>query len=166
MGGMVNIRRIFLAAIVFALSLPAEAFAQKSPPPDITGTWVLNIAKSKLPKGADIHSEKIVITVSGSDVVMKFTIDGEQSTHMYVANGKERVFAELKGSEVVDKAYWKKSAFITEESVRMKTPDLPDINNYEVLHFKEWWKLSADGRLLTQESEGSTGRTVSVYDKQ
>lgn len=155
-----------MIAIMFGVGLPVAALAQKSPPPDITGTWVCNLAKSKLPKGSDIHSEKVVITVSGLDVEMQFTIDGKQSTHLYVANGKERVFAELKGTEAVDKAYWRKSTLISEESWRVKRPDLPVINNYDVFYFKDWWKLSADGRVLTDETESSTGKTVSVYDRQ
>ncbi len=49
--------RSLLPAILSLLALVSPAIAQNSAPPDLSGTWVLNPAKSKLGKHNTISSE-------------------------------------------------------------------------------------------------------------
>ncbi len=167
--------RRFLLTFTLVVASAGSTFAQNPAPPDFSGTWVLNVAKSK-PKIKGF-SDKIVITVSGSNITMRHTTDGKEWAHTYVTDGKEHVLVvagmERKGN--VDKSYWEKSALIADVTGRM-----PD--GSEVFHQKAKWTLSADGRVLTEESEGVSWSpefrmptdesevfdrsTVSIYDKQ
>jgi hypothetical protein len=147
---------------------PAPALAQDSATPDISGTWILNLAKSKLGKGADVRSETVVITLSASNVAMHYTVNGKESNraYSYVTDGKEHPFTEVQGGEDVVKAYWKKSALVIETIGRLKMPNSPDFDGSEGFHLKDRWTLSGDGRVLMEESDGGDHKTVSVYDKQ
>jgi hypothetical protein len=167
-------RRVLLTFTLLVASA-GLTLAQNPGPPDFSGTWVLNVAKSK--PNLKGFSDTIVITVSGSNVTMRHTTNGKEWAHTYVTDGTEHVLitkgVERKGN--VDKAYWKKSTLIAEMTGR-----LPD--GTEVLREKAKWTLSADGRVLTEESEGVSlspefriptdesevldRKTVSVYDKQ
>lgn len=53
-------RRILSLTIVFGVVLAAPVLAQNQTVPAISGTWVLNVAKSELAKGANIRSETLV----------------------------------------------------------------------------------------------------------
>ena len=121
--------------------------------------------EEQLAKGADIHSETVVITSSGSNVVMQFDTDGKASTHAYVTDGKERVIAEVQGGQNLIKAYWKKSSVVVETFARLKMPNTPGVNGTGLWRLKDRWTLSGDGRVLTDEAEGFDAKTVSVYDK-
>lgn len=82
-----------------AVALAGPLFAKSSAPPDISGTWLLNLNKSKLAKNADIHSETLVIECSGSTITMRDNVDGKLSVRTYFVDGKERPFAEVRGGE-------------------------------------------------------------------
>jgi hypothetical protein len=98
-------------AIALSAALIAPIFAQSQALPDISGKWVLNIAKSKLAKGAKTGSEMLVITSSASNVTMRFNVDGKESIQAYATDGKEHVAAEFQGGQNLVKAYWKKIEF-------------------------------------------------------
>lgn len=156
--------RLRLAAfllVTFALPLSA----QTSAPPDLTGTWALDVSKSKLAKHSTVQSETLVITCSGSSIVMRDTTDGKVETHSYTIDGKERPYAEVQGGENFTKAYWKKSTLVIENFARLKMPSAP-MDGSTLWSIKDRWTLSADGRTLTDESERSDSKTVSVYEKQ
>lgn len=88
------------------LSIGAVALrAQKSTAPDLSGTWKLNLEKSKLPKRTNIQSETLVITTSGISIQMQYSTNGRESTETYIADGKERILREVQGGEVISKAY-------------------------------------------------------------
>ena len=158
--------RLLSLTIPLGVVLATPTRAQNLTTPDMSGTWVLNLAKSKLAKGAKAHSETLVIVSSGSNVLMRFNTDGKKSTHSYVADGKERVFAEVQGGQDLVKGYWKKASLIVETFARLKMPDMPTVNGSEPWRLKDRWTLSADGRVLTCEAEGLDAKTRSVYDKE
>jgi hypothetical protein len=158
--------RFPLLPIALAVTLAVSVYAQTAPTPDISGTWVLNLAKSKLGKRATIRSETVVITCSGSNVQIHTTFDGHDETHMYIADGKERPFAVFQGGQDIVKAYWKKSALVVEMIGRVKSPDPSFGSTMDAFDAKDRWTLSPDSRVLTRESEAFDGKTVSVYDKQ
>jgi len=158
--------RRLLPTIAFVLVLAMPAATQKSAAPDLSGTWVLNLSKSKEINRAVVLSEKLVVTCSGLNVTMHFTTDGRNVTNSYVADGKEHLYAQGHGGAVPITAYWKKSSLIVEYPVRWKSADSPDDDAGEVSHVVNRWTLSADGHTLTDESEGFDMKTVRVYDKQ
>ncbi len=53
--------RQILVTITLVLALMFSALAQTTAAPDFSGTWVLNAAKSTLPKDSTIKSQTIVI---------------------------------------------------------------------------------------------------------
>ncbi len=94
---------------------------------------------------------------------MRFTTDGKESSEAYTADGKERTVNENQGGKAVVKAKWKGPVLIIERIARLKLPSDPLFNGSEVIHDKERWKLSADGRILTVEQDEP--RRVSIYEK-
>ena len=140
------------------------AAAQAPPTPDISGTWVLSLSKSKVlnPK---LRSETVVIKVSGKTIEMHYTTNGNESNKSWVADGKPRTVRESDGVEQVAKAYWKKSAFVTEFSTNVKGPQSSKDNIF-LARTKERWTLSADGRNLINDVEDPLGNYTCVYEKQ
>ncbi len=92
--------------------------AQETPAPDLSGTWKLNLQKSKLLKSSNIHSEVLVIKCAGLSIDVSYTIDGKESKQSYIADGKERTLREVQGGEVVAKAHWKKGVLTIETTAR------------------------------------------------
>jgi hypothetical protein len=162
-GGTFLMRQRLLVVAV-AIVLAAPLLAQKPANPDISGKWVLNLAKSKLEKGRNMQSETLFISSTGSKIEMTFTIKGTETKFEYVADGKERVVLEKGYLVQFRKAYWKKSALVTETIGRMNEPGKA-IDGTEIFRTKDRWTLSTDGRVLTDVSEGLEG-TVSVYDRE
>jgi hypothetical protein len=102
--------------LVFVLffALDAKLCAQNSIAPDISGTWKLNLEKSKPLKAAKIQSETITITRSGTTIQMRHVTNGQESNQTYIADGKEKKIKENQGGEVFAKAQWKGSVLIIE----------------------------------------------------
>lgn len=153
---------IFVCMVLFFAS-SALLYSQSPVTPNLSGTWQLSPSKSKLPKSAKIQSETIAITSSGSDIAMRHVIDGKESSESFVADGKEKTVKKVQGGEVVNKAQWKGAVLITETITRLNMPDQPRADRYEIYHDKTRWQLSADGQLLTIESNDP--KQSRVYDK-
>ena len=155
-----NAKNLLPALLLFGAN--SSLYAQNSTP-DFSGTWRLNIEKSKLPKGTKAQSETIAITCSGASIQMRYTIEGKESIVAYTTDGKERTINENQGGKVVVKAKWKGPVLVVETIARLKLSSDRLFNNSEVVHDKERWKLSADGRVLTVEQDEP--RRLSVYEK-
>lgn len=155
------LRRCLFLTALSVLAIPLAA--QNSKAPDLSGTWNINLHKSKLTKHSETVSEQIVITCAGSTIQFRETINGNESVHVYVADGKEYSSPGLGGSLYVTKASWKKSALITEDSRRMAIANFPLV---DVSHFTDRWTLSGDGLILKQESTGFDEHQIFVYNKQ
>ena len=155
-----NAKNFLLALLLFNVN--RILYAQNSAP-DFSGTWRLNLEKSKPPKGTKVQSQTIAITCSGESIQMRYSTDGKESTEAYTTDGKERTINENQGGKVVVKAKWKGPVLIIETIARLKLPSDPLFNGSEVIHNKERWKLSADGRILTVEQDEP--RRVSIYEK-
>lgn len=155
-----NAKDFLLALLLFNVN--TILYAQNSAP-NFSGTWRLNLEKSKLPKGTKVQSQTIAITCSGESIQMRYSTDGKESTEAYTTDGKERTINENQGGKVVVKAKWKGPVLIIETIARLKLPSDPLFNGSEVIHNKERWKLSADGRILTVEQDEP--RRVSIYEK-
>ena len=154
------LRRCLLAVLVAALALPL--LAQNSATPDLSGTWVFNPAKSKLAKKVKIDSETLVIKCAGNSIHIATASNGKEETEMYVVDGKEHVDLNVPGGgQLYSKAQWKKSVLTTETAARVKGIDGGD---FDTIHEKERWTVSADGHSLIRELEDP--KQLFVYDKQ
>lgn len=159
--------RLFVA-IALALSLAAPVFTQDSAAPDLSGTWVLNLQKSRLAKGNRMRSRTVVITRSASTIVahfMTFEKHADDSTETYVTDGKEHVIGTPINAEEVSKAHWEGSTLVVDVFLRLKMPKKPAVDGIETSHWQDRWTLSGDGRVLTQVAD-RLQTSVYVYDKQ
>jgi hypothetical protein len=152
--------------LLCAGTLPAQA--QSVSKPNLSGTWRLNTQESKIASGAAPRAEVIEVAESGSSITITLTIGGKQTTHSYVANGKERVERVPNGSpsasQFVSKASWTGSSLVTELIIRLTNPL---IGNVEVEHSKDTWTVSSDGNALTRVTESKNFPSETLrYDKQ
>jgi len=161
----VNAMHRLLLTLALSAAFAGIAFAQTTPTPDLSGTWKLNLAKSKPDKHNTIASETITIISKDATVEFHYTTDGKEHTETYTPDGKERVTAEVKGGENVAKATWKKSVLVIEEIGRLKMPG-STASGVESFRTTDRWTLSADGHTLEHDSEGFDTHQVYVYDRQ
>jgi hypothetical protein len=150
-------RMIAIAGLAILMAVPA--LAQDSAPPDLSGTWMLNVAKTDLPKHSDFKSETIVVTSSGQSIRFVYTFDGRAgNTTAYTIDGEKHDGQVFSDRKLVSKASWKNSTLETEDLV-------VSLADGRVLHDQTIdWKLSSDGRTLTREVHYP--RLVAVFDKQ
>jgi len=167
------------AILVFAGILDLAAAAQTSASPDITGTWTLDLSKSKPDKRFPVKSQTVVITSSGQTIQFNYTTDGKPLSFTYVIDGKEHITPipappspdgtkqppnpMFKDAENIIKAEWKKSALDIVTISRMG----PLGNNIDSLFLSQHWTLSPDGKTLTEKtgSDFDSGHLY-VYEKQ
>lgn len=148
--------RCLLLTLALSATLTSAAPAQTAATPDLSGTWKLNLAKSKHDKHETLTSETLVITSADSSLEFRNTINGKDYPHRYITDGKERPIAEVLGRQVSPylittmKAQWQKSVLVIEQS--------------GILHLTFLWSLSPDGKSLTMEVP--TRKLSYVYDKQ
>jgi hypothetical protein len=154
--------RICTLLSLFVVGLAVPALAQKPAPPDLSGTWVFNPAKSTLPKGATPNPETLVITCAEERIEIAASAAGKQILTTWTTNGKEYTRNPGGNIEIYASARWKKGVLFTESGVRAVIGggmDRPDFAKDS-----ERWSLSTDGRTLTREFEGA--KQTFVYDKQ
>ena len=109
---------------------------------DLSGSWVLNLAKSKLGKHTTIGPETIVITCPNSTIQFHTTMDGKESTVIYIPDGKEHIVKQISDSQIFLKAQWKKSVLVTESGGYIVGGPAIGV---EPINIKSRWTLSADG---------------------
>jgi hypothetical protein len=155
-----------LAIVGLAILLVAPAFAQTPAPPDLSGTWKLNPAKSKVSKKTTLDPETVVIKCAGASVEIATSSKGTQTLEMFIADGKEHVDLNVpRAGQWTSKAEWKKSVLITEIVARVKGIDGGD---FEIMHNTNRWTLSPDGRSLAEKVSTSLSDVpdqIFVYDK-
>jgi hypothetical protein len=148
--------RQLLIAITLLLSMIFPTLSQNARS-DFSGTWVLNLAKSKLEPHSFVVSSTMVIKCLGTTVEIDDTTNGKkQSPWIYTTDGKEHFFQEVPGGDELAKATWEKSVLVTRLIGRKARPPFD---------FTDRWTLSSDGRTLTQQSTGRVKQTF-VYDRQ
>jgi len=125
-----TVSRLFVV-ITLGFALAVSLRAQDSATPNLSGTWVLNLQKSKLAKGNHIRSRTVVITSSTSTIVAHFTAsenNTDESTETYITDGKEHVIGTPINAEEVSKAYWEKSTLVVDVFIRLKMPTKPALD--------------------------------------
>ncbi len=159
-------RRPCLAALLLA-TFVLPLLAQTSAPPDLSGTWVLNLSKSKVAKHATPGAETVVIAASDSAIRMDISFSDGKETHTWIPDGKEHLRNELRdqtaAGQVFEKAHWAKGVLVTESIARVSMPGQP-VDGYEPIHSTERWSLSADKGTLSRTMDDP--KQTWVYDKQ
>lgn len=141
-------------AILLALALAASVLAQTPAAPDLTGTWVFNPARSKLPEDPHAPSHTITITRVGKTYAIVIRDEIGESTQVYTADGHEHTQGPGPGRPYT-KAVWKGRVLVTSRS---RPPDsMPHV---------ERWGVSSDGRSLTREVDDPKQILVFVYDRE
>jgi hypothetical protein len=149
----------FLAAAAF-VAVSLGVLAQDATIPDLSGTWVLNPTKSKVPKKVALDPETLVIKCPGNSIEIATSSGGKQSLVMFVVDGKEHTKDTGSGGQIYSKAQWKKAVLFTETGGRVTGNG---IGAFDFLTDKQRWSLSPDGLMLTRELEDP--KEILVYDK-
>jgi len=167
------------AILLFATILSPVASGQTPASPDITGTWTLDLSKSKPDKRFPITSQTLVVSALGQSMKFDYRTDGKPLSFTYVIDGKEHITPipappspdgtkqppnpMFKDAENIIKAEWKKSALDIVTISRMG----PLGSNIDSLFLSQHWTLSPDGKTLTEKtgSDFDSGHLY-VYEKQ
>ena len=155
--------RHLLATITLVLAVIFSALAQTTAPPDFSGTWVLNAAKSTLPKDSAIKSQTIVIENKKSAIVFHYKTDGKKSTETYTPDGKKRVSVNTSSGQLTSSASWHDSVLVIESTLDIKIPNA----TVAVTGLKpviDTWRLATDGRTVTNDA--ADHKEIDVYEKQ
>jgi hypothetical protein len=155
--------RQLLITITLVLAVMFSQFAQATAAPDFSGTWVLNAAKSTLPKDSTIKSQTIVIENKKSAIVFRYKTDGKKSTETYTPDGKKRASLNTSSGQLTSSASWNDSVLVIESTLDIKVPNATVI----VTGLKpviDTWTLAADGRTLTHDA--GDHKEICVYEKQ
>jgi len=155
--------RQLLITITLVLTVMFSEFAKATAAPDFSGTWVLNAAKSTLPKDSTIKSQTIVIDNKKSAIVFHYKTDGKKLTETYTPDGKKRVSLNMSSGQLTSSASWNDSVLVIESTLDIKIPNATVI----VTGLKpviDTWTLAADGRFLTHGA--ADHQEIYVYEKQ
>jgi hypothetical protein len=140
-----------------------SVFATAAEAPDFSGTWVLNAAKSTLPKDSTIKSRTIVIENKKSAIVFHYKTDGKKSTETYTPDGKKRASVNMSSGQLNSSASWHDSVLVIESTLDIKIPNATVV----VTGLKpviDTWTLTAEGRTLTNDADDH--KEIYVYEKQ
>ena len=147
-----------LLSIALGAALCSSAPAQTATTPDLSGTWKLNLAKSKLDKHNKIKSQTITITTSGDTIQFHDSADAKDRLYTFIPDGKERPFGIwTENNDSVVKARWENSVLVIETTIRA--------HGQVLIHSLDRWSLSSDGKTLLLDPD-SNGKLSCVYEKQ
>ena len=158
-----TIMRQLLIMITLVLAATLSALAQTPAAPDFSGTWVLNAAKSTLPKDSTIKSQTIVIDNKKSAIVFHYKTDGKKSTESYTPDGKKRVSLNMSSGQLTSSANWHDSVLVIESTLDIKVPNATVVVT-GLKPIVDTWTLTADGRTLTHEADEH--KEIYIYEKQ
>jgi hypothetical protein len=133
----VQYRTIFVvfASLTFFLTKPVSPQSAK---PNLSGTWELNLSKSKLSRAHKAKSDRYKIRHSEPQLVMEYTYSGDTETFYYRTDGKERP-PEPQHWDILAKAYWDGDTLVIEKR--------QEIDQFRMLSVSRF-TLSQDGQSL------------------
>jgi hypothetical protein len=155
--------RQFLITITLLIAVISSVFAMAAEVPDFSGTWVLNVAKSTLPKDSTIKSRTIVIENKKSEIIFHYKTDGKKLTEKYTPDGKKRVSVNTSSGQLNSSASWHDSVLVIESTLDIKIPNVTVV----VTGLKpviDTWAVTSDGRTLTHDADDH--KEIYVYEKQ
>ncbi|HXQ27022.1 MAG TPA: hypothetical protein VN822_11485 [Candidatus Acidoferrales bacterium] len=135
-------------------------------PPNLSGTWKLNLTKSNFGQGAAPASQ--TDTIVDNEPSVKINADqkggfmGDTNiTTSLSTDGKETTSPGMGGSEVKSTAHWEGNSLVVNAKADFQGSPIT---------IKDGYSLSADGKTLTEVTHVESGMgnfdTTSVYDKQ
>jgi hypothetical protein len=147
------------------LTLSTATHAQNNAT-DISGTWQINIAKSKFPKVPNKFPlnrvSKLVIICTADTIQMRYSFGKQVITRTYTPDGKEQIMNQGRDSYIAVTTRWKKGVLTIEHSGRAYMPFDRWSQGTEVFQDTERWSLSPDGKTLTRLEDAP--RSVSVFE--
>jgi flagellar hook assembly protein FlgD len=155
--------RQLLITITLALAVMFSGSVSATAAPDFSGTWVLNAAKSTLPKDSTIKSQTISIENKKSAIIFHYKTDGKKLTETYTPDGKKRVALKMPSGQLTSSASWNDSVLVIESTLDIKIPNATVV----VTGLKpvvDTWTLAGDGRTLTHDA--GDHKEIYVYEKQ
>ena len=156
--------RQLLITITLVLAVTSSSLAQTTAaPPDFSGTWVLNAAKSTLAKDSTIKSETIVVAYKKSTIVFDYKTDGKKSKETYTPDGQKRVTRDMSSGQLISKASWRDSVLVIESTLEVKIPNVV-VTVSGLKPVIDTWTQAPDGRTLTHET--NDGKEIFAYDRQ
>ena len=152
-------------ALVLAVTFPALAQTptQTNVAQDFSGTWVLNVAKSTLPKDSAIRSQTIIIEYKKSAIVFHYKTDGKKSTETYTPDGQKRASLNMSSGQLTSSASWHDSVLVIESTLDIKIPNATVVVT-GLKPIVDTWTEAADGRTLTHDADGH--KEICVFEKQ
>ena len=160
--------RLLLVVLAAVVSLPVvptvhalQFRATAEPPPQLIGTWRLNVAKSKYSPGPPLRSETRVYTRSADGVkgvVSRVYSDGRAERFEYMANfGKDIM---VTGIPEYDSVTLRKVDELTSDAVLSHAGNVYGVARRTI---------AADGRSMTitfdRKSQEARVHNIAVYDK-
>ncbi|HMS40319.1 MAG TPA: hypothetical protein PKE69_08840 [Pyrinomonadaceae bacterium] len=171
-------KKLLFVSAIFCL-LAISAFAQDKKTPDFSGSWELDVSKSKLDERARIESMTMSVTQTEKDIKIETTMKraeggggggggmnrggggmggfgGGNGTTTYTLDGKETKITQDSPMGAIPVSL--KAKF---DSDKLKLNQTRTINTQmgEIsITTKETWSLSADGKTLTVKRETETPR--------
>ena len=161
--GRATIMRQLLVTTTLVLAATCATLAQTTAPPDLSGIWVLNLAKSTLAKDNTIKSETIVIDYKKSAIVFHYKTDGKKSTETYTPDGQKRVSLKMSSGQLISSANWHDSVLVIASTLDITIPNVT-VTVTGLKPIIDTWTLAADGRTLTHDA--ADHKEIFVYDKQ
>jgi hypothetical protein len=155
--------RQFLITITLLIAVMFSVFARAAEARDFSGTWVLNVAKSTLPKDSTIKSRAIVIENKKSAIVFHYKTDGKKSTETYTPDGKKRVSVNMSSGQLNSSASWQDSVLVIESTLDIKIPNATVIVT-GLQPVIDTWTVTDEGRTLTNDADDH--KEIYVYEKQ
>ncbi len=95
----VNSMHRLLLKLALGAALTSTAPAQTATTPDFSGTWKLNLAKSKLPKKLPIKPQTVTIAADAHAIQFHFSTDPKDRLYTFVPDGKARTVYVVEGKE-------------------------------------------------------------------
>lgn len=152
------------AVLGVACSAAFAASASAQEPPGLTGTWKLDLGKSTFSPGPPPRSMTITYTSDGQRLTIAVDVvpAGGSPQHHEVTVGYDGKDYPVAGDPAADMIRLKRISSTVSESIFTKGGKIIAVNRRT---------LSADGRVLTVVTEGTTAdgrhrKEVAVYDKQ
>lgn len=135
---LLRISLIAVSVFVSSLCCFADDGKPQQSKPNLSGTWKLNRAKSKLRPGHAVDSW--LINHSEPRISMVYMSAGGSVTDSYVTDGKEHVAHSEYYEQLRAKAYWEGNALVIENHL--------ESGNFQMTVWVSRYELSQDGAIL------------------
>jgi hypothetical protein len=125
--------------------------------PNLSGTWKLNLGRSKLAALQRRGSSEYRIKHSEPRLVMEHVFDGRSETYSYMTDGKERVAnTSLQGLVTRAKAYWEGGTLVIGKHQETSIGEATSIRRYT---------MSQDGQSLIVTEHVNQSPFSSAFDQ-